>query len=174
MPRPRPTALCRPALWPGRWGAWRQTALLAQRCHGRGRCRRNLVSCPRPRRRGEVSLTSTTARSRVTRAFDLLDRYQAKASFSAWRTAQPTAIAEDRAPRPRPRKSQSHHSRAFAFYRASRLRRREFADPLTGSPAGCTGFPRAPGLAQSLLDPCWQSAACTTYPARHLRRVHAT
>ncbi len=159
------TAALQPALWPWALGAVaaNHVLLAAAVLWPRGRVfGANLVRLPADAAaRGEVSLTFDDGPDpEVTpRVLDLLDRHQAKASFfcvGEMAAAYP-AIVRDIVRRGHDLGNHSHrHSRAFAFYGLSGLRRD--VESAQATLAGICGraprFFRAPmGLRSPLLDP---------------------
>jgi peptidoglycan/xylan/chitin deacetylase (PgdA/CDA1 family) len=122
----------------------------------------NLVRLPASAaRRREISLTFDDGPDpEVTpRVLELLDRYQAKASFfciGEKATAQPELVKEIARRGHSVENHSYHHHRAFAFFGISRLRRE--VDAAQATVAAITGRPpaffRAPaGFRSPLLDP---------------------
>ena len=159
------TAALQPALWPWALGAViaNHALLAAAVLWPRGRVfGKNLVRLPAAAMaRGEVSLTFDDGPDpEVTpRVLDLLDRYQAKASFFCVGELAAThpAIARDIVRRGHDLENHSHrHSHAFAFYGLARLRRDvgTAQATLTGITGRAPRFFRAPmGMRSPLLDP---------------------
>lgn len=159
------TAVLQPVLWPWALGAIvaNHALLAAAVLWPRGRIfGKNLIRLPAAAAaRGEVSLTFDDGPDpEVTpRVLDLLDRYQAKASFFCVGELAATypAIAREIVRRGHDLENHSHrHSHAFAFYGLARLRRDVGTAQTTL--AGITGraprFFRAPmGMRSPLLDP---------------------
>jgi peptidoglycan/xylan/chitin deacetylase (PgdA/CDA1 family) len=122
----------------------------------------NLVRLPTPAvRRNEISLTFDDGPDRdvTPRVLELLDRYQAKASFFCIgeKAAAHPELVKEIARRGHSVENHSyHHHNAFAFFGLSRLRRE--VDAAQASVAAITGRPpvffRAPaGFRSPLLDP---------------------
>jgi peptidoglycan/xylan/chitin deacetylase (PgdA/CDA1 family) len=159
------TAVLQPALWPWALGAViaNHALLAAAVMWPRGRVfGKNLVRLPAAAMaRGEVCLTFDDGPDpEVTpRVLDLLDRYQAKASFFCVGELAATypAIARDIVRRGHDLENHSHrHSHAFAFYGLAGLRRDvETAQAtLTAITGRAPRFFRAPmGMRSPLLDP---------------------
>ncbi len=122
----------------------------------------NLVRLPAPAvRRHEISLTFDDGPDRdvTPRVLELLDRYQAKASFFCIgeKAAAHPELVKEIARRGHSVENHSyHHHNAFAFFSLSRLKRE--VDAAQASVAAITGRPpdffRAPaGFRSPLLDP---------------------
>jgi len=135
----------------------------------------NLVRLPASAvRRREISLTFDDGPDPdvTPRVLDLLDRYQAKASFFCIgenAAAQPELVKEI-ARRGHSVENHSYrHHRAFAFFGISRLKRE--VDAAQSTVASITGrtpvfFRAPPGSAARFSIPCWRLADCATCRGR--------